>query len=103
MNGMLFAWFTTFLIGLGVVLMLVVVAVLLPRTVRMLSARFYCPWRSRNVTVRYLTCDGKNPSHIVSCTAFADPMVIACGAPCVGADGPLAAATREPASAVPVD
>ena len=95
MNGMLLAWFTTFLIGLGVVLMVIIVAVLLPRTVRMLTAGLYCPWRGRNVTVRYLTCDGKNPTHIVSCTAFADPMIVTCGAPCIRGEHPTVGAPAE--------
>lgn len=85
MNGMLLGWFTTFLVGLAVVLMLVIAVVLLPRAMRIRTERFYCPWRSRNVTVRYVTQDG-DPVAVVSCTAFADPMIVVCGAPCVSAD-----------------
>lgn len=86
MNGMLLGWFTTFLVGLAVVLMLVIAVVLLPRAMRIRTERFYCPWRSRNVTVRYVTQDGEHPVAVVSCTAFADPMIVVCGAPCVSAD-----------------
>ena len=103
MSGMQLAWFTTFLIGLGVVLMLVIVVALVPRTVRMLTARFHCPWRERNVTVRCLSLDGETPSQVISCTAFADPTTVACGAPCVGSEELRRAVRQEPVGAAPAD
>ncbi len=87
MDGLLLGWFTAFLIALGVVLMLVIAVVLLPRAVRMRTASFFCPWRHRTVTVRYVTCDGSHPVTVVSCTAFADPTIVTCGAPCICDDG----------------
>jgi len=87
MDGLLLGWFTAFLIALGVVLMLVIAVVLLPRAVRMRTASFVCPWRRRTVTVRYVTCDGSHPVTVVSCTAFADPTIVTCGAPCICDDG----------------
>ncbi len=79
--------FTTFLIVLAAVLMVVIAAVLLPRAMRTLKATFYCPWKRRRVTVRFVSYDGRRPVGVVSCTAFADPTIITCGAPCVSADG----------------
>ena len=87
MDGLLLGWFTTFLVALGVVLMLVIAVVLLPRAVRMRTASFVCPWRRRTVTVRYVTCDGTHPVTMVSCTAFADPTIVTCGAPCICGEG----------------
>lgn len=86
--------FTSFLIVLAVLLMVIIAAVLLPRTMRTLKATFYCPWTRRNVTVRYVTYDGRHAVGVVSCTAFADPTIITCGAPCVAADGRPALGTK---------
>jgi hypothetical protein len=97
MTEMLPAWLPMALVGLGVVLTLIAAVALLPRAIHTRTAAFYCPWRARHVMVRYLTCDGKDPSHIVSCTAFDHPE--SCSAPCVGADGP-GVGSREPAGVV---
>jgi hypothetical protein len=88
MNGPLLGWFTAFLIALSVVLMLIIATVLLPRALRIRVARFHCPWKRRDVTVRYVTCDGETPVAVASCTAFADPGVVTCGTPCIGRDDP---------------
>lgn len=93
------AWFTTFLVVVAAALILIVAAVLLPRTMRTLKASFYCPWRQRRVTVRFLTYDGRHRVGVVSCTAFADPIVITCGAPCVAAEGRPEVAAGEPEAA----
>ncbi len=87
MNGILLGWFTTLAVGLVVVLMLVIAVVLIPRAMRTRTARFYCPWQRRDVTVRFVTYDGERPAGVISCTAFADPMIVTCGAPCVSRDG----------------
>jgi hypothetical protein len=87
MNGPLLGWFTAFLIGLSVVLMLIIAVVLLPRALRIRLARFHCPWKRRDVTVRYVTYDGEHSVAVVSCTAFADPSIVTCGAPCISEKG----------------
>ena len=83
MNGVALAWFTTFLVALVVVLVLVIAAVLLPRLGGLRTVTFYCPWTRRNVMVRFLTHDGGHPVAVVSCTAFADPRIVTCGMPCL--------------------
>lgn len=99
MNGLLLGWFTTLVVGLAVVLMLVLAVVLLPRTVRLRTVSFVCPWRRRQATVRYVTYDGIHPVGVVSCTVFADPTVVTCGTPCVSGDGnPRAPSSARPAS-----
>jgi hypothetical protein len=101
MSDLLFGWFATFLVGLGVVLMLIIAAVLLPRTMRIRVERFHCPWRHRDVTVRYITADGEHPLAVMSCTALADPMIVTCGAHCIGGQGqPVFAAGEHPAEPV---
>lgn len=99
MDGLLLGWFTTFLVALSVVLMLVIAVVLLPRAVRMRTASFFCPWRRRVVTLRYATCDGSHPVTVVSCTAFADPTIVTCGAPCICGHRGEVGAPEEPAAA----
>lgn len=42
-----------------------------------------CRFEDRDVTVRFLTDDGWHPVRILSCSAFEDPTVLACGAPCL--------------------
>ncbi|HEV8310286.1 MAG TPA: hypothetical protein VGW35_21690 [Methylomirabilota bacterium] len=78
-------WFTALLLALAVGLILVIATVFLPRTMRVWTTtrRFYCPWRGRNVVVRYLTVDGREAMCVMSCTAFADPSVPTCGMPCL--------------------
>jgi hypothetical protein len=83
MDGMVLGWFAAFVIALAVVLMIVIAAVLLPRAFRAGTAHYHCPWKGRDVVVRYVTADGERASAVISCTAFADPMVITCGAPCL--------------------
>ncbi len=85
MRGDILPWFTTFLIVLTVMLMLFVV-VLLPRAARLrvVTRKLHCPWIRRNVVVRYLTCDGRHPVDVMSCTAFADPTVVTCEKRCMG-------------------
>jgi hypothetical protein len=82
-------WFTTFLIGLTVVLMLFIAFTLLPRALRVgtMRRRFYCLWLGRNVGVRFLTCDGSRPISVMSCTAFPDPNVVTCDMRCVAEEG----------------
>ncbi len=87
MNDLLLGWFTTLLVGLGIVLMLVIAVVLLPRALRIHTARFYCPWRRHDVQVKYVTYDGEHPVAVASCTAFADPSIVTCGAPCISGEG----------------
>jgi hypothetical protein len=101
MNGPWLGWFTAFLIGLSVVLMLVIAVVLLPRTLRIRIARFRCPWKGRDVTVRYVTYDGEHPVAVASCTAFADPGVVTCGAPCIRPAGQAGVAAGGQAVDVP--
>jgi hypothetical protein len=84
------SWFATALIVLTVALMFVVV-LQLPRTARTFTERFYCPWQRRAVLVRFLTRDGRTPTGVLSCTAFADPTVVMCGTPCLGDRLPPAA------------
>lgn len=83
MNGVALAWFTTFVVALAVVLILLIAAVLLPRVGGLRTTSFYCPWAHRKVVVRYLTYDGRRPVGVVSCTAFADPRIVTCGMPCL--------------------
>lgn len=101
MSDLLLGWFMAFLIGLGVVLMLIIAAVLLPRTMGIRVVRFHCPWRQRDVTVRYITSDGEHPLAVVSCTALADPMIVTCGAHCIGNEGkPVFATGKRPVESV---
>lgn len=81
-------WFTVFLIGVAVILMLVV-AGLLPTGAYVVRRRFFCPWKDREVVVRYLSPDGRHPASVLSCTAFADPTAVACGAPCLDHGRPV--------------
>lgn len=87
MSGVALAWFTAFLVALVVVLILVIAAVLLPRLGRIVTASFYCPRTRRNVVVRFVTYDGRQPVWVASCTAFADPRIVTCGMPCLGEEG----------------
>jgi hypothetical protein len=78
MNDVLLGWFTTLLVGLGIVLMLVIAVVLLPRALRIHTAHFYCPWRRRDVQVKYATYDGEHPGAVAACTAVTDPRHLWC-------------------------
>ncbi len=96
MSGIVPGWLATALAGLAVGVVLVVAALLLPRAVRILTTRVYCPWAGRTVQVRTLALDGQDPICVVSCTAFADPRAVTCGMPCIGGDcrGDLAPGNR---------
>jgi hypothetical protein len=98
MNEMPPSWLAMVAVGLTIALFLSAAVAMLCRSVRVRTASSYCPWRARHVTVRYLTADGENPTHVVSCSAFPDPGV--CGAPCVSGDGPGSLRSPEPADAL---
>lgn len=95
-------WLVAFLVGVVVALVVVIAVVLLPRAVhtRAVTARFHCPWRERNVVLRYLTDRARRPLSVVSCTAFADPTIVVCERRCLEGEGPpgLAARDAEPAA-----
>ena len=95
MSGGMLTWFTSALVVLAVVLMLAIAVVLLPRMVRTLTTSFFCLWVRRRVTVQFLTCDGRHPVGVLSCTAFADPRVVGCGRLCVGGEDSTALAGGE--------
>ena len=80
------SWFTTLLVGIVVVLTLLVALVLLPRIVRtgIQTARLYCPWVRREVTVQHLTDDVGDPITVISCTGFADATIATCERQCLG-------------------
>ena len=83
MTGDLLPWFTTFLIGLVVLLIMLITTVMLHRMVRSETTSFYCPWSRRQVTVRFLAVEQGSPIGVASCTAFADPRVVSCAKHCV--------------------
>jgi hypothetical protein len=99
MNDHLLGWFATFAVFVILVLMFVIAAWLMPRTMGSRTRDMFCAWRRRRVTVTFVT-DGEHPIGVVSCTAFADPLTVTCGAPCVGAKDHLPAATQRPAERV---
>jgi hypothetical protein len=99
MNDYLLGWFTTFAVLVVLVLMFVIAAWLMPRTMGTRTANIFCPWRRRNVTVRFVT-DGDHPVGVISCTAFADPLTVTCGAPCVGGKDRLGSDTERPAELI---
>lgn len=85
MTGDSWIWLAGALVG-GAILL--VTAAMVPRMARTVTTSFYCPWRQRSVTVRYLTCDGTHPIDVLSCTALAGAPGSTC-AHCVdGGDGP---------------
>ena len=51
--------------------------------VRTMNAELYCSWVHQDVTVRFLTRDGRRPIGVLSCTAFDDPEEVLCGMPCL--------------------
>jgi len=87
--------FATFLIALVVVLLLLIAVVLLPRVVRTraLTAGFNCPWAHRPVVLRYLVDEAQRPISVLSCTAFADPVIVTCAKLCLAGEGPTQLAT----------
>ncbi len=87
MSGVALSWLATLLVGLAALLLLVIAAVLLARTVRTLTLSYYCPWARRDVTAEFLTGDRGEPIGVLSCTAFADQSSPTCGRMCVGGEG----------------
>lgn len=53
------------------------------------TAEIYCSVAQRQVTLRFLTYDGRHPMCVVSCSAFSDPTAPTCGTPCLGDDADL--------------
>jgi hypothetical protein len=86
MSGTVFAWVVAGLVGVSMLALLAIATLLLPRSVRLLRSRTYCPWAARSVEVRTLALDGIEPVSVTSCTAFADPAMVTCGMPCIGGD-----------------
>lgn len=101
MSADMLSWFTAFLIGMVVVLVMLIAVVLLPRVglTRARTTRFFCPWAGREVTVRFLADGGRPPDRVMSCTAFADPFIVVCERRCLAAQAPadLAPAKEEAA------
>ncbi len=78
-------WSIGFAAGLVVLLaglMLGVARAVLPRVARVRTARVACPRAGGDAAVRYLARDGEEPLVVISCTAFANPLVTTCGTPC---------------------
>ena len=99
MNGYLLGWLATFAVLVALVLMFVIAAWLMPRTMESRTVEMFCAWRRRRVTVRFVT-DGEHPIGVISCTAFADPLTVTCGTPCVGGKDHLLRDTERPAELV---
>jgi hypothetical protein len=99
MDGYLLGWFATFAVLVILVLMFVIAAWLMPRAMGSRTVEMFCPWRRRRVTVRFVT-DGEHPFGVISCTAFADPLTVTCGAPCVGGKDRLLPDAERPAELV---
>src|SRR5262245_47843551 len=83
MSGYVLGGLATFAVFVALVLVFVVAAWLMPRTMGSRTAEIFCPWHRRRVTVRVLT-DGEQPIGVISSTAHADPWTVTCGARCVG-------------------
>jgi hypothetical protein len=86
MSGILLGWLSTALAGLALVAVLVIAVRLLPRAIRVLTAKVDCPRTGRTAEVRMLALDGEDPICVLSCTAFAEPRGVTCGMPCIGGD-----------------
>jgi hypothetical protein len=93
MYGPLLGWLATVAVLGVLVLTFVIAAWLMPRTLGSRTTEMFCQWRRRRVTVRFAT-DGGHPIGVISCTAFADPLTVTCGAPCVGQERLLPDAAR---------
>jgi hypothetical protein len=78
------AWLLTLTIAVVTLTILLVAAVIIPRTAHAMRQRFYCPGRQRNVMVRFLVGEGGERLRVLSCTAFADPFIVTCDQACVG-------------------
>jgi hypothetical protein len=83
MYGLIDGWLVTILVSLGAVFMLVVAARLLAQPLRLGTTQFRCPWIGRMVTVRHLIGDDEEPTSVVSCSAFPDPLAVSCQTPCI--------------------
>jgi len=97
MDGVMVSWFVAFLIGVVVTLLMVIAVVLLPRAIRTraMRASFHCPWKRRNVVLRYLVDPTQHPVGVISCTAFADPSTVTCARQCLAGDGPAGLSAEE--------
>jgi hypothetical protein len=82
------AWLITFGIVVVTLLILLVAAVIIPRTAHVVRQQFYCPGRARSVMVRFLTGDRGERIHVLSCTAFADPYLVTCDRQCLRGPAP---------------
>ena len=47
------------------------------------TAEGHCGWIERDVTMRFLTEDDRHPVEVLSCSAFEEPIALACGTPCL--------------------
>ena len=88
MDGSGLAWLGALVTVVVAILILLVAAVLIPRTAHAVRRRFYCPWRDRNVMARFLTGKRGEPLRVLSCTAFADPLIVTCEQRCVDGSTP---------------
>jgi len=52
---------------------------------RTMTREFHCSWAKRTVTVRFLTCDGRHPIGLISCS---EPN---CDLKCLGEAAPVEA------------
>ena len=82
MGGIIFSWLGAILAGVAVLVIVVGSLILAARMTRVQTARLRCPWVHREVVVQYAT-DGGHPIAVLTCSAFADPRALTCGAPCV--------------------
>ena len=98
MTTELLPWFTAFLVGVVVALLMVIAVVLLPRVglARALTRRFLCPWAGREVQVRFLAESGRQPDRVISCSAFADPLIVVCERRCLAEPAVTTLTAREP-------
>jgi hypothetical protein len=86
--GWLLAWMVVFLmVGPPVVMLagglLLAGAAMLPGTSRRVRERFWCPWKSRLVTVDFFVPPGAaHPSEVAACTAFRHPTRVLCQRAC---------------------
>jgi hypothetical protein len=94
-------WLLTLVIAVATLLILLVAAVIIPRTAHAVRQRFYCPGRRRAVMVRFLTGDRGERLRVLSCTAFADPFIVTCDQQCLSGATPAGTpAERHEAAAV---
>src|SRR5262245_35853451 len=99
MNGYLLGWVATFAVLVALALTFVIAAWLMPRGMGSRTAEIVCPWHRRRVMVRFVS-DGEHPIGVMSCTAFADPQAVTCGAPCAGGQDRLLMDAGRPAELI---